>query len=94
MCIGGPNGVSRRAGTGGEPCSCLAHLSTHPCLPALPHPAGRDGLPSECLLYFSTRDVPRILQLLHYGARRSGKAAFQREVELLNQVGAEGGVAG
>ena len=73
-----------------EPCS-FAHswLTIFPPCPAL-HPllshVGRDGLPSECLLYFSKRDVPRILQLLHYGARRSGKAAFQREVELLNQV--------
>ena len=69
--------------------SCF-HL---PCPPVL-SPAGRDGLPSECLLYFSKRDVPRILQLLHYGARRSGKAAFQREVELLNQVGWVGAETG
>jgi hypothetical protein len=68
-------------------CSFLAdHLSTLPCPASPASHVGRDGLPSECLLYFSKRDVPRILQLLHYGARRSGKAAFQREVELLIQV--------
>ena len=55
-------------------------------------PAGRDGKPSECILYYAKRDVPRILQLLHMGARRGkgkgggGKEQFARELELLKQV--------
>lgn len=46
--------------------------------------AGRDGAPSECVLYYSRRDVPRIVQLLHHGKR--GKEQFQREVDLLAKV--------
>ncbi|KAI3425882.1 hypothetical protein D9Q98_007855 [Chlorella vulgaris] len=47
--------------------------------------AGRDGAPAECVLYYAKRDVPRIVQLLHLGARRN-KSQFQRELDLLKQV--------
>lgn len=43
-------------------------------------PAGRDGLPSECILYYARRDVPRIIQMLR------GKQ-FRRGMELLDEVG-------
>lgn len=46
---------------------------------------GRDGAPSECILYFAKRDVPRILNLLHRGKR--SREQFQRELALVNQVG-------
>ncbi|EFN55525.1 hypothetical protein CHLNCDRAFT_133956 [Chlorella variabilis] len=47
--------------------------------------AGRDGGPAECLLYYAKRDVPRIVQLLHKGAKRA-KQSFQRELDLLKQM--------
>ena len=56
-------------------------------------PAGRDGAPSECILYWAKRDVPRIINLLRNGARRN-KAAFKREVELLDEVGGWAGWVG
>jgi hypothetical protein len=37
------------------------------------------------VLYYAKRDVPRIVQLLHLGARRN-KSQFQRELDLLKQV--------
>ncbi len=49
-------------------------------------PAGRDGRPSECMLFFAKRDVPRIINLLQMGSRRN-KAQFKRDMELLNEVG-------
>eukprot|EP00887_Chlorella_sp_A99_P007924 scaffold12.g7924.t1 len=45
----------------------------------------RGGQPSEAVLYYARRDVPRIIQLLHSGARRS-KAQFEREMGLLNEM--------
>ncbi len=46
---------------------------------------GRDGRPSECILYYAKRDVPHILNVIRMG--KKSKAAFQREVELVDQVG-------
>ncbi|PRW57979.1 ATP-dependent DNA helicase Q-like 1 isoform A [Chlorella sorokiniana] len=46
--------------------------------------AGRDGLPSECLLYYAKRDVPHLLNVIRMG--KKSKAAFQREVELVDQM--------
>ncbi|KAI7836066.1 hypothetical protein COHA_010035 [Chlorella ohadii] len=46
--------------------------------------AGRDGRPSECILYYAKRDVPHILNVIRMG--KKSKAAFQREVELVDQM--------
>ncbi|KAA6428957.1 MAG: ATP-dependent DNA helicase Q-like 1-like, partial [Trebouxia sp. A1-2] len=49
--------------------------------------AGRDGLPSECILYYAARDIPRIHQMLRRGSRgRTKQARFQKGMELLDQV--------
>lgn len=49
--------------------------------------AGRDGKPSDCILYYSAGDMPRIIQLLRGGARgRSKRGHFQKGMDLLNQV--------
>ncbi|GAB4821155.1 hypothetical protein N2152v2_008201 [Parachlorella kessleri] len=47
--------------------------------------AGRDGQPSECILYFARRDVPRIINLLNMGARKN-RAQFKRDMDLLNEM--------
>jgi bloom syndrome protein len=47
--------------------------------------AGRDGRPSECILLFAKRDIPRIVRMLRRG-RGSSKAKFEKGVALLNQV--------
>jgi hypothetical protein len=44
--------------------------------------AGRDGLRSECVLYFAKRDIPRILQLLRVGRKK----IKQHDMDMLNQV--------
>ena len=70
------------------PSECVLRNAT-PALPAgaLPSPtlAGRDGRPSECVLYYAKRDVPHLLNVIRMG--KKSKAAFQREVELVDQVG-------
>lgn len=65
---------------------CRGSQRPRPCLPRTGTAPGRDAAPSECLLYYAKRDVPRILQLLHHGKR--SKDQFQREVALVKQVAA------
>ena len=49
--------------------------------------AGRDGLPSDCILYYAARDIPRIHQMLRRGSKgRTKQARFQKGMELLDQV--------
>ena len=49
--------------------------------------AGRDGKPSDCILYYAARDIPRIHQMLRRGSRgRAKQARFQKGMELLDQV--------
>lgn len=47
--------------------------------------AGRDGLPSECILYYAPRDVPRIINLLHAGSRKK-RGGFEREMDMLRKM--------
>lgn len=47
--------------------------------------AGRDGKPSECVLLFAKRDIPRIVRMLRTGRGKS-KAKFDKGFALLNQV--------
>ncbi len=47
--------------------------------------AGRDGLPSECILYHAPRDIPRIMQLMRMGKGGRSKQ-FKQGIELLNKV--------
>lgn len=49
--------------------------------------AGRDGQPSDCILYYAARDIPKIHQLLRRGSKgRAKQARFQKGMELLDQV--------
>ena len=47
--------------------------------------AGRDGRPSECVLMFAPRDVPRLIQLIR-GRGRKSSAKFIRGFDLLKQA--------
>eukprot|EP00891_Asterochloris_glomerata_P002950 jgi/Astpho2/2950/gw1.00050.55.1_t len=47
--------------------------------------AGRDGLPSECILYHAPRDIPRIMQLMRMGKGGRSKQ-FKQGIELLNKM--------
>jgi RecQ family ATP-dependent DNA helicase len=47
--------------------------------------AGRDGLPSECILYYAPRDVPRIINLLHAGSRKK-RGGFEKEMDMLRKM--------
>ena len=49
--------------------------------------AGRDGKPSDCILYYATRDIPGIHRVLRMGARgRTKKENFKKGVAALDQV--------
>ncbi|MEW5303287.1 MAG: hypothetical protein WDW36_005993 [Sanguina aurantia] len=52
--------------------------------------AGRDGLPSECVLMFAPRDGPRILNMLRMGPRASYKAG-QEQLQHMIEYCKEGG---
>ena len=43
--------------------------------------AGRDGRPSECVIFYAPRDAPRILHMISRGPKAgyaAGKAALER----------------
>lgn len=49
--------------------------------------AGRDGKPSDCIIYYAPRDCPRIIMMLRKGGGgRASKGSFQKGMALLTEV--------
>ncbi|KAK9840154.1 hypothetical protein WJX74_004247 [Apatococcus lobatus] len=49
--------------------------------------AGRDGKPSDCIIYYAPRDCPRIIMMLRKGSGgRASKGSFQKGMALLTEM--------